>query len=259
MNSARDAVLELQVHLGDGVLGEDGGVGDITCSRNLISCPLLHDRCDFRERFPYSDAVTSLTFRAPRLSTKSSSSFGVGCEQVQGSHTDGSRLNHVADGEPLDGLVLGDAAGAVGAAHRLDVAAAVLVAAARNQSAPSPGINSCATQSPFSLYRNARRLLLSIPPGLVCVNRVRGRHCGDHVERETASQILGRNRPYLFALFLTILTDCSVEGQRFELECVERKRMGEGAYGWVVGVGCRSSLTQRLFGNGWGWLCCGKP
>lgn len=44
--------------------------------------------------------------------------------------TDGSRLNHVADGEPLDGLVLGSAAGAVGAAHRLDVAAAVLVATA---------------------------------------------------------------------------------------------------------------------------------
>ena len=44
--------------------------------------------------------------------------------------TDGSRLNHVADGEPLDGLVLRSAAGAVGAAHRLDVAAAVLVATA---------------------------------------------------------------------------------------------------------------------------------
>lgn len=30
VDSARDAVLELQVHLGNGVLGEDGGVGDIT-------------------------------------------------------------------------------------------------------------------------------------------------------------------------------------------------------------------------------------
>jgi hypothetical protein len=46
------------------------------------------------------------------------------------SRTDGSRLDHVADGETLDGLVLGDAAGAVGAAHRLDVAAAILVATA---------------------------------------------------------------------------------------------------------------------------------
>lgn len=60
------------------------------------------------------------------------------CGWVQGSRTDGSRLNHVADGEPLDSLVLGDAASAVGAAHGLDVAAAVLVTAAINQSAPSP-------------------------------------------------------------------------------------------------------------------------
>lgn len=30
VNSAGDAVLELQVHLGDRVLGEDGGIGDIT-------------------------------------------------------------------------------------------------------------------------------------------------------------------------------------------------------------------------------------
>lgn len=44
--------------------------------------------------------------------------------------TDGSGLNHVADGESLDGLVLGDAASAVGAAHGLDVAAAVLVTTA---------------------------------------------------------------------------------------------------------------------------------
>lgn len=46
------------------------------------------------------------------------------------SRTDGSGLDHVADGEALDGLVLGGAAGAVGAAHRLDVAAAILVATA---------------------------------------------------------------------------------------------------------------------------------
>jgi hypothetical protein len=32
VDGARDAVLELQVHLGDGVLGEDGGIGDITCT-----------------------------------------------------------------------------------------------------------------------------------------------------------------------------------------------------------------------------------
>lgn len=31
VDSAGDAVLQLQVHLGDGVVGEDGGVRDITC------------------------------------------------------------------------------------------------------------------------------------------------------------------------------------------------------------------------------------
>jgi hypothetical protein len=44
--------------------------------------------------------------------------------------TDGSGLNHVADGESLDRLVLRSATSAVGAAHGLDVAAAVLVATA---------------------------------------------------------------------------------------------------------------------------------
>lgn len=31
VDGARNAVLQLQVHLGDGVLLEDGGIGDITC------------------------------------------------------------------------------------------------------------------------------------------------------------------------------------------------------------------------------------
>jgi hypothetical protein len=44
-------------------------------------------------------------------------------------HTDGGRLDHVADGEPLDGLVLGRASRAVAAADGVDVAAALLVAA----------------------------------------------------------------------------------------------------------------------------------
>jgi len=70
VNSARDAVLKLQVHLWHDILVEDGGIGNIT---------------------------------------------------------DGSGLNHVADSEPLDGLVLGSASGAVGAADGLDVATSVLV------------------------------------------------------------------------------------------------------------------------------------
>lgn len=72
MNGARDTVLQLEVHLGDGVLLEDGGIRDIT---------------------------------------------------------DGSGLNHVADGEALDGLILGSASRAVAAADGLGVAAALLVAA----------------------------------------------------------------------------------------------------------------------------------
>lgn len=43
--------------------------------------------------------------------------------------TDGSRLDHVADGESLDRLVLGRASRAVGAADGLDVAATLLVTA----------------------------------------------------------------------------------------------------------------------------------
>jgi hypothetical protein len=45
-------------------------------------------------------------------------------------HTNSSRLDHVANGETLDGLVLGGASAAVGAADGLGVAAALLVAAA---------------------------------------------------------------------------------------------------------------------------------
>jgi len=37
VDGARDAVLELQVHLWDGVLGEDGGIGDITCTEFSVS------------------------------------------------------------------------------------------------------------------------------------------------------------------------------------------------------------------------------
>ena len=33
VNGTRDAVLQLEVHLGDGVLGENRGVRDVTCGR----------------------------------------------------------------------------------------------------------------------------------------------------------------------------------------------------------------------------------
>lgn len=38
MDGAGHAVLELQVHLGDGVLSEDGSLGDITCKAEFVSC-----------------------------------------------------------------------------------------------------------------------------------------------------------------------------------------------------------------------------
>lgn len=43
-----------------------------------------------------------------------------------GQVTDSGLLDHVADQEPLDGLVLGDATGTVGATDGLDVATTVL-------------------------------------------------------------------------------------------------------------------------------------
>ena len=45
VNGARNAVLELEVHLGHRVLGEDGGVRDVTCVDVLSAycvLPLLH-------------------------------------------------------------------------------------------------------------------------------------------------------------------------------------------------------------------------
>lgn len=38
VNGTRDAVLQLEVHLGDGVLGKDRGVRDVTCGRRWLAC-----------------------------------------------------------------------------------------------------------------------------------------------------------------------------------------------------------------------------
>ena len=112
VDGARNAVLELEVHLGDRVLSEDRGVRDVTC-RYILS---VH-------RFN----VLSFTPLPLSSSVLVAQNSRVG---FSGRRTDGGRLNHVADGEPLDGLVLGGASRAVGATDRLDVAPAVLVAAA---------------------------------------------------------------------------------------------------------------------------------
>ena len=112
VDGARDAVLELEVHLGDRVLSEDRGVRDVTCvhilsvHRFLVLSPT-----------PLPSSSSVLVARNSRMG-------------FSGRRTDSGGLNHVADGEPLDGLVLGGASRAVGATDRLDVAPAVLVAAA---------------------------------------------------------------------------------------------------------------------------------
>lgn len=114
MDGARDAVLQLEVHLGNCVFWEYGGIRDITCGsvssrpsgqilRVKLKCQLL---------------PPELVVRAPLIL-----------------HTDSSGLDHVADGESLDCLVLWCASRAVAAADGLDVATSVLVSAAVNLSA----------------------------------------------------------------------------------------------------------------------------
>lgn len=112
VDGARNAVLELEVHLGDRVLSEDRGVGDVTCVHILLVHQFL------------IISFTPLPFSSSVLVAQNSR-MG-----FSGRRTDSGGLNHVADGEPLDGLVLGGASRAVGATDRLDVAPAVLVAAA---------------------------------------------------------------------------------------------------------------------------------
>jgi hypothetical protein len=96
VDCARNAVLQLEVHLGDGVVGEDAGVGDIACGGE---CGLVW-------------------------------LVGGGKDGGRKRRTNSGALDHVADGKSLDGLILGGAAGAVRAADGLDVAAAFLVASA---------------------------------------------------------------------------------------------------------------------------------
>ena len=65
--------------------------------------------------------------------------------RLGGGRTDGGRLDHVPDGESLDCLVLWCASRAVGAADRLDVAAALLVATAvvLLASSMAPSVRQC--------------------------------------------------------------------------------------------------------------------
>jgi hypothetical protein len=112
MDSARDTVLQLQVHLGNCVLRENGGVRDITCQP---ICKQLFHRPDCLKTRSSKHRSTDRTILGYSRSWK---------------RTDSGRLNHIADGEPLDSLVLGRASRAVATADRLDMTAALLVAAA---------------------------------------------------------------------------------------------------------------------------------
>lgn len=78
--------------------------------------------------------------------------------------TDGSRLNHVADGESLDRLILGRASRAVAAADGLGVAAALLVAAAVKMLASNSMLHDCAMSS---ILQSSRRYeIISIHIGI---------------------------------------------------------------------------------------------
>ena len=66
VNGARDAVLKLEVHLGNGVLGEDGSIRDVTCPLSVprfFSCRRLAKRSQRR----LYDCVCGLYRRANRV------------------------------------------------------------------------------------------------------------------------------------------------------------------------------------------------
>ena len=158
MDSAGDTVLQLQVHFRDGVVGENGGVRDITCTsknagqwgcnqgchRQCMNACIARQtsRSSFRQSIMPSNSE-ALLLPTTRCMHSFHCRFNFGGCRIE--RTDGSRLNHVADSESLDRLVLGDAAGAVGAAHGLDVAAAVLVTTAvgRNKSSQFSRFKKC--------------------------------------------------------------------------------------------------------------------
>lgn len=117
VDGAGHAVLELQVHLGDGVVGEDGGVRDITCKKMSDTSKVLSGPKSFPLPFVSAEA-------------RNRSRGGEGFFSGRVKRTDGGRFDHVSNCESLDCLVLGSASGAVRASDRLDVATSLLVSAA---------------------------------------------------------------------------------------------------------------------------------
>lgn len=209
MDSAGDTVLQLQVHLGDGVVGEDGGVRDITCDSKLelVQCsrPIFHSAFfSFCVQFEGSSRI---------------------CVVRLGRRTDSSGLNHVADGESLDRLVLGGASRAVGAADGLDVAAALLVTSAVKREKELVSLSSFHWNSQ-GIFRLPERSSMSFSS-----------NC--HRATETTFECAGPDCwkgeiAYFDALFLTILTDfCATRQTGKEVSGGRLSRT------WLVGCGCR--------------------
>lgn len=163
-------------------------------------------------------------------------------EKLEGSRTDGGRLNHVADSEPLDGLVLGNAASAVGAAHRLDVAAAVLVTTAKESIShyvPSKGVRGFPS-SPFSIVRQCAMMISCFLSRihLCCILasiilffiEMRRRHCGDVEWDNWDREFIGRNRSLLVRPLLDHFDGFLCERVR-RLRSCDGQEKGEVAYG----------------------------
>ena len=122
--------------------------------------------------FPFSSYFISnpsilKSNKFPPLSQRTTHPFHCrSCRYERVARTDSSRLDHVADSESLDRLVLRGAASAVGAAHGLDVAAAVLVAAAVQKSVirikilgeinTVPPSSDTVASIPFGMHRSRR-------------------------------------------------------------------------------------------------------
>jgi hypothetical protein len=132
VDGARDAVLPVA-----GVSGIDRVGKEHIYSLRYILGTVYSGNTEASEMSPAQ-------YVSPRLI--SSSIYGLyGSQSMCVARTDSGGLNHVADGESLDCLVLGSASRAVGAADGLDVAAALLVATAIDGLAACPSCVSSAS------------------------------------------------------------------------------------------------------------------
>lgn len=188
----------------------------------------------------------------------------------RGSRTDGSRLDHVADGEALDGLVLGGAASAVGAAHGLDVAAAILVTTAKEillvpMFPCGDAIHDIQSPFGFDSSVNARMLVLASIfifvhlEGLWRGIEFVGVIAEIHIEWETGFADRWRKDQVLLVRPLLDHFDGLLCGKSESRSGMERRKEGEGN----VRVSCREWVVEarshRRSAGMDGWLCCGKP